>query len=188
MNSSDASAGSFFGSTVIFPKLKFSARKKSNRRAVPLMLDLPAALATPSPIRDPQEPNDDISLVADGGEFTVGTPALVDARIHRTRVQAELDPREDPADVYRVFVPWGHEVVARVTTGKGVRLGLWGPKTASIAERKPAATRDLSGAGAVVRTRNVSSRKGAYYYLAATLAPGSAATSYLVSVELRGGR
>ena len=152
------------------------------------LLDLPAALATPSPIRDPEEPNDDVALVADGGEFTVGTPALVDARIHRTRVQAELDPSEDPADVYRVFVPWGHELVARLTTGKGVRLGLWGPKTGSIAERKPAATRDLIGAGAVVKTRNVSSRKGAYYYLAATLAPGSAATSYLVSVELRGGR
>ena len=152
------------------------------------LLNLPAALATPSPIRDPQEPNDDVALVADGGEFTVGTPALVDARLRRTRVQAELDPREDPADVYRVFIPWGRELVARVTTGKGVRLGLWGPRTTSIAERPPAATRDLIGSGAAVRTRNVSSKKGAYYYLAATLAPGSAATSYLVSVELRGAR
>lgn len=152
------------------------------------LLSVPAALATPSPIRDPQEPNDDVQLVADGGEFTVGTPALVDGRIRHTRVQAELDRHEDPADVYRVFVPWGNEVVAHLQSGRGVRLGLWGPRTESIVERKPAATRDLIGSGATVRTRNVSSRKGAYYYLAATLAPGSASTSYLVSVELRAGR
>lgn len=149
------------------------------------LLSIPNALATPSPIRDPQEPNDDVPLVAANGEFGVGTPPLVDARLPHTRVKAELAPYEDPADVYRVFVPWGRELVARLQSGHGVRLGLWGPRTTSILERKPAATRDLIGSGTTVRTRNVSSRKGAYYYLAATLAPGAPAATYLVSVELR---
>lgn len=148
------------------------------------LLSLPAALATPSPVRDPQEPNDDVPLVADGGDFGVGTEPLVDATRPHTRVKATLDPHDDPADVYRVFVPYGQEVVAKLVSGKGVRLALWGPKTASIYERRPAATRDLIGSGPVVRTINVSARKGAYYYLAATPTPGGGPATYLVNVEL----
>lgn len=149
------------------------------------LLDIPAALAAPSPIRDPQEPNDDVPLVADGGAFGVGTPPLVDAHHLRTRVLATLSPYDDPADVYRVFVPYGREVVATLHTGRGVQLALWGPRTKSILEPKPAATRDQIDTGRTVRTRNVSQRHGAYYYLAATLPPTAAPTSYLVSVELR---
>jgi hypothetical protein len=149
------------------------------------LLDLPAALAAPAPFRDPDEPNDDVDLVATGGEFGVGTPPLVTGRHLRNRVAAQLDYADDPADVYRVFVPWNEEVVARVLSGAGVRLGLWGPRTSSIHEPKPQALRDLIGAGRTVKTRNASSRKGSFYYLAATLTPGTQAASYLVDVQLR---
>ena len=148
------------------------------------LLDIPEALAAPSPIRDPQEPNDDVTLVADGGEFMVGTPPLVDATHRQTRVQAQLSPYDDPADVYRVFVPYGRELVATLRSGPNVRLALWGPRTVSIREPKPAATRDEIGVGTTVKTRNVSQRRGAYYYLVATLPPTAPATSYLVNVKL----
>jgi hypothetical protein len=148
------------------------------------LLTVPGALAYPSPIRDPQEPNDDVSLVADGGDFGVGTRPLVDARIRHTHVKATLDAHDDPADVYRVFVPYGRELVARLQSGRGVRLGLWGPRTESIGERRPQSTRDLIDSGTTVRTINASARRGAYYYLAATPAPGTGPVTYLVDVEL----
>jgi hypothetical protein len=150
------------------------------------LLDVPAALAMPAPIRDPQEPNDDVRLVADGGVFGVGTPPLVSSSLTRTHVAARLSPPDDPADVYRVFVPPGREVKAQVRSGRDVKLMLWGPQTQGIGEAATLRRRDLLGEGRVVRTR--AAGKGAYYYLAATLLPGAPEEAYLVSVELRAER
>jgi hypothetical protein len=147
------------------------------------IIDIPAALALPAPIHDPQEPNDDIRLVADGGVFGVGTDPLVDADVLHTRVAARLTPNDDPADVYRLYVPPGREVEARLRSGRDVQLGLWGPKTQLLAEAAPLRRRDLLGQGRDVKTR--AAGKGAFYYLAATLQPGSPEESYLLSVELR---
>ena len=44
------------------------------------VLDIPAALATPAPVRDPYEPNDDAEEIEPGRMFTSGTPALTTAR------------------------------------------------------------------------------------------------------------
>ncbi len=151
------------------------------------MLSIPAALAARTPIRDPQEPNEDVDLVAENGLFSVGTPPLVDGDRAHTRVAARLDATEDPADVYRVFVPAGRELVARVDRGPGVRLALWGPHTQSLHERARLQRRDLIGSGRDIRTRSVA-RTGAYYYLAATLAPDMQRATYLVSVSLRARR
>ncbi|HET7044555.1 MAG TPA: S8 family serine peptidase [Gaiellaceae bacterium] len=151
------------------------------------LLSIPAALGGRAPIRDPQEPNDDVDLVAAGGLFTVGTPPLVDARLVHTRVAARLDRAEDPADLYRVFVPAGRELVAGVDRGQGVQLAIWGPHARSLGEGEAKRRRDLISSGRTVRTRNVS-RKGAYYYLAATLRPETRHATYLVSVSLRGPR
>ncbi len=147
------------------------------------LLNLPAALGGRSPIRDPQEPNDDVDLVAEGGLFGVGTPPLVDAEIPHTRVAARLDQAEDPADVYRVFVPAGRELRARVVKGPGVQLSVWGPHTRSLSEPPSPRRRDLIVGGRTVRTRSVAG-KGAYYYLAATLRPSTRRATYLVSVSL----
>jgi hypothetical protein len=151
------------------------------------ILDIPAALATPSPIRDPQEPNDDVRLVSDGGLFQVGTNPLVDAKHRLNRVVARLAPREDPADVYRLFVPAGREVQARLRSGRDVRLALWGPRTQSIGEVQTLRRRDLLGSGRAVRTRSTA-REGAYYYLAATPLPGAPAEAYIIDVELSAAR
>ena len=147
------------------------------------LLDIPAALASPAPIRDPQEPNDDIRLVADRGVFGVGTLPLVDATVRTTRVAARLSPSDDAADVYRLYVPPRSDVRARVTAGRDVQLALWGPRTQAIAESATLRRRDLLGRGRSVGTRT--STRGAYYYLAATLVPGAPEESYRVSVALR---
>ena len=147
------------------------------------LLNIPAALAMQAPIRDPQEPNDDIVLVSGDGIFG-GTQPLVDATLPRTHVAARLDPAEDPADVYRVYIPKGRQFVASVEHGTGVQLTLWGPRTQSIRERKKLQLRDLVDTGKSVQTYSLT-RKGAYYYLAATLAPGVPETQYLLSVALR---
>jgi subtilisin family serine protease len=146
------------------------------------LLDIPAALALPAPIRDPQEPNDDIRLVADGGVFGAGTTPLVQATVPHTSVAARLSPHDDPADVYRVYVPPGREVSARLRSGRDVQLALWGPKTQGIHETATLRRRDLLGEGRIVRTRT--SGKGGYYYLAATLLPGGPEEAYLVNVVL----
>jgi len=148
------------------------------------LLNVPAALSGRAPIRDPQEPNDDVDLVADGGLFVVGTAPLVDEERPHTRVAARVDAAEDPADVYRLFVPPGREVVAKVVKGPGVELALWGPHAQSLREARAASRRDLIGSGRSVRTRSVA-KKGAFYYLAATLKPGARRATYLVSVSLR---
>jgi subtilisin family serine protease len=147
------------------------------------ILDIPAALATPAPIRDPQEPNDDIPLVSDGGLFQVGTTPLVDAKHRRNRVVARLTPSDDPADVYRLFVPAGREVHARLRSGRDVRLALWGPRTQGIGEAQTLRRRDLLSSGRAVRTRSAG-RKGAYYYLEATLLPDAPEQAYIIDVEL----
>jgi hypothetical protein len=150
------------------------------------LLDIPAALAMPAPIRDPQEPNDDIRLVADRGVFGPGTSPLVDADIPHTRVAARLSPADDPTDVYRVYVPPGRELRARVVSGPDVQLQLWGPRTHGIHEAATLRRRDLLGAGRAVKTR--AAGKGAFYYVAATLLPASPEEAYLLNVELRAAR
>jgi hypothetical protein len=147
------------------------------------LLDVPAALALPAPIRDPQEPNDDVRLVADGGVFGVGTSPLVDEARTANRVAARLTPADDPADVYRLFVPPGRRVTAQLRSGTNVQLALWGPGTQGIAEASTLRRRDLLGTGRSVRTR-ATGRKGAYYYLAATLLPGAPEEAYLIDVKM----
>jgi subtilisin family serine protease len=151
------------------------------------ILDLPGALASPAPIRDPQEPNDDIPLVSDGGLFQVGTKPLVDATIRKTHLAARLTPNDDAADVYRLFVPAGREVRARLRAGADVRIALWGPNTRGIGEVLPLRRRDLLGSGRSVHTRTTG-RRGAYYYVSATLIPGAPEQAYLMDVELSAAR
>ncbi len=84
------------------------------------LLSLPSALGGPLPPVDPQEPNDDIAQVKANGVFVEATPALA----RTASFQARLDVTEDPEDVYRVVVPAGKTVVARVS-GADLGLALW---------------------------------------------------------------
>jgi hypothetical protein len=67
------------------------------------ILDVGAALARKPPVRDPQEPNDDIVWV-DGRAFKDPDPPLWKGGKGVT-IRALLDQYEDPSDVYRVRLP-----------------------------------------------------------------------------------
>ena len=69
------------------------------------LLNVPAALAYPAPVRDPFEPNDDIEFVRPGRSLRQLDPAADDADEADDDVQARLDRVEDPRDVYRVWLP-----------------------------------------------------------------------------------
>ena len=77
------------------------------------MLDVPAALAYPTPTPDPLEPNEDVALVKRNKLFATPIRAL------QGTLTARLTAGEDPNDVYRVRVPAkrsAHSTVFRSST------------------------------------------------------------------------
>ena len=109
------------------------------------LLNIPNALAAPTPPRDPQEPNDDVNEVKPRGLFAAGQPALTTAAKASTRIAGTLDVNEDPSDLYRIWVP-AHRVVRVSVTGDGnAAARIWGPQTSSVNETLAARRRDLKG-------------------------------------------
>jgi hypothetical protein len=115
------------------------------------MLDVPAALAYPAPIRDPFEPNEDVDLIKPNKLFADPMPAISGT------LRARLTAGEDPNDVYRVRVPAKRTVVATVVPDANADVELWRPWTRSVHEASstPAATGARPGRRVeVVRFRN----------------------------------
>ena len=115
------------------------------------MLDVPAALAYPAPIRDPFEPNVDVDLIKPNKLFADPMPAISGT------LRARLTAGEDPNDVYRVRVPAKRTVVATVIPDANADVELWRPWTRSVHEASstPAATGARPGRRVeVVRFRN----------------------------------
>ena len=79
------------------------------------LLNVPAALAYPAPVRDPFEPNDDIEFVQPGGLYDNSIPPLTTPAKRSTTVRARLDRAEDPRDVYRVWLPKNGRITATLT-------------------------------------------------------------------------
>lgn len=92
------------------------------------MLDVPAALAYPAPIRDPFEPNEDVDLVKPNKLFADPMPAVAGA------LRARLTAGEDPNDVYRVRVPAKRTVVVTLTPDADADVELWRPWTKTVHE------------------------------------------------------
>ena len=99
------------------------------------LLNVPAALAFPAPVRDPFEPNDDIEFVRPGGLFDNSIPPLTTPTRRATTVQARMDRVEDPRDVYRVWLPKNGRLVATLASSANVDLSLWKQGTVSVTER-----------------------------------------------------
>jgi subtilisin family serine protease len=99
------------------------------------LLNVPAALAYPAPVRDPFEPNDDIAFVRPGGLYDNSIPPLTTKAKRTSTVQARLDRVEDPRDVYRVWLPKNGRVTATLTTDANIDLSLWRLGTVSVIER-----------------------------------------------------
>ena len=97
------------------------------------LLDLPAALAAPTPPADPLEPNDDVDQVVTGrlgkGYASVNGPTGVNATFAAT-----LDSAEDPDDVYRLVVPAARRLVVTLSADAGVRVDLWSGRATSTAD------------------------------------------------------
>jgi hypothetical protein len=161
-------------------------------------LDIPTALTVAPPSIDPQEPNEDVTYLKPGGLLHRASVPLTTASRLRGTTAARLDFGEDPRDVYRVWVPGRRTaVVALQPSGGDVDLALWGPRTVSVFEAGANRTRDFKGISErlgtkreLLRVKN-STRRGAYYYVEASVGAGSgtvvrkvAGLKYRLSVSL----
>ena len=109
------------------------------------MLDIPAALREPAPLRDPQEPNEDVYLVKPDGLFEDGSPLLTRPGKPSGKLRARLDVTEDPADVYRIWIPanGAATVTVKPTDGANVRLEIWESQTKTVRAKGAVRRRDL---------------------------------------------
>jgi hypothetical protein len=143
------------------------------------ILAIPSAIATSTPARDPQEPNDDINLVKPHALTASGTRLSTPATL-----RAHMDVSEDPEDVYRVYVGAGRRVTARTRSAANVNLALWGPPARTVYERGRALRRDLlafsqhSGSRAERVTVVNRTGRGAYFFVDAFLGKGVGEADY----------
>jgi hypothetical protein len=142
------------------------------------IIDIPAALAAPTPPNDPFEPNDDVSQVKPGSLFEEGQPPLTTPAKPTVRLAATLDTGDDPRDVYRLWVPAKRYVHVAVASGGNAAARIWGPQTSSTREGVKAQRRDLRGQKMYGGTR------GSAAYVEVLLTGRSAAASYALSVTV----
>jgi hypothetical protein len=134
------------------------------------ILDIPNALAIEAPAVDPQEPNDDVSLVKPGGLFRTGSAPLTTPAHGTATLKARLDFDEDPEDVYRVWIPARKTVTISVQGLDNVDLQAWRGSTQSVTEQGAAAKRDLAATSAKTGTTTDrvviknTSKSGSFYY------------------------
>ena len=141
------------------------------------IVNIPAALAAPAPLRDPQEPNDDISEVKPGALFASGQPALTSPTHTSNGIAASIDRAKDPRDVYRIWVPANRVVRASVSGDGAATARIWGPDTTSVDENILLRQRDLKGSS--VR----GGAKGSFDYVEVTLKGASTNSQYILSVK-----
>jgi subtilisin family serine protease len=112
------------------------------------ILDVPAALTRKPPAADPQEPNEDVYLVRPNGLTRAGKTPLTAQHRPRATISASVERREDPEDVYRVFLPAKGKIVITVRPNANVNLEAWGKQTSTVFEHGKLARRDLLGVSA----------------------------------------
>jgi subtilisin family serine protease len=141
------------------------------------LLDIPAALAAPTPAADPDEPNDDVDQVVPGRLFPSGEPALTSPGRASIRIAASLDRAEDPRDLYRVWVP-AHRVVRTTVAAAGAAAArIWGPKTVGVDEATTARRHDLVGPSITA------GKTGFYAYVEVLLTGRATSARYTLSVR-----
>jgi subtilisin family serine protease len=149
------------------------------------VLNVPAAIAYPAPIRDPLEPNDDIEFVKVDGFFDTSVPPLTTPTRRATVVRARIDSVEDPRDVYRVWLPRNGRFSATLTTDANLDLGLWTKSASSVIQRNAAADR-LARAikpGTTELLRFVNKGPGRYAFLAVIPPKGTREATYRLRVS-----
>jgi Subtilase family len=96
------------------------------------LLDVSAALHSPAPPVDPQEPNDDINQVKANGIFRQATPPIFRASDRVRRLTARLDSTEDPDDVYNVQTAPRRTQKVTVSANADVRLEFWASNASTV--------------------------------------------------------
>jgi hypothetical protein len=150
------------------------------------MLNLAAALAAPSPVRDPFEPNDDIEEVDPNGDRNlVDAPPLTTKSKQRGRVVARVDAYEDPRDVYRVWLPARRNVTFQLGGTSDGDLSLHRATARTVAGRFA-----TNGRLAQATTRGKTERlvyrnagAGRWAYLAVRLPAGTLDTTYTLAIS-----
>lgn len=150
------------------------------------MLNLAAALAAPSPVRDPFEPNDDIEEVDPSGDRNlVDAPPLTTKSKQRGRVVARVDAYEDPRDVYRVWLPARRNVTFQLGGTSDGDLSLHRATARTVAGRFA-----TNGRLAQATTRGKTERlvyrnagAGRWAYLAVRLPAGTLDTTYTLAIS-----
>ena len=149
------------------------------------LLNVPSALAFPTPVRDPLEPNDDVEFVRPEGLYYNAIPPLTTKTRRTTTVQARLAFAEDPRDVYRVWLPKNGAVTATLTSDLDLDLGLWNQGTPSVVGHIVPANRlaraATSGSSEKLTFRNAG--PGRFGFLAVTLAKGSREATYKIRIS-----
>ncbi len=140
------------------------------------MLNVSAALALPTPVRDTYEPNDDIDEVdPNANVYLSKQPALTTTTKRSARISGSVDRYEDPLDVFRVWLPARTRVTATLTASTDGDLALFSTSARSVVGR-------FASNGRLARTSTKGTRerlvfantgKGRWAYL--TVKPGTAA-------------
>ena len=181
--------------TQLYDLMRYSARDVPpagvDRRTGWGILDIPHALTRKLPAVDPMEPNDDVDHVKAHGIFRVAARPLTAPGRRRAAISARIHRTEDPDDVYRVWVPAGKVLTARVRPTANVTFVAWRTGTRSVFERGKARRRDLIATSArpgtrteIVRIENTRKR-GFFAFLDIYPARGVSAAQYSLAISSR---
>jgi len=151
------------------------------------LLSVPAALAFPVPVADPQEPNEDIEYVKPDGFFSVGRDALTVPGRERITVAARLDRNEDPHDVYRIWLPPKKLTSVRLTPDADVNLSAWGPGAISVHEAVAGRIGRSARLGLAAETLSLrnSGTTGSFVYLDAFLGADAQQAAYSLAITTK---
>jgi subtilisin family serine protease len=151
------------------------------------MLNVAAALAAPTPVADRGEPNDDVDNVNPDGERNFSNQApLTTKTVRRATISARLDRWEDPADVYRVWLPARRSINVTSSATTDTDLTLYRTGVPSIAGKFISEYR-LTRArtqGKVERLRFVNGATGRWAYLAVSPGRSAGDATYRLAVAV----
>ena len=145
------------------------------------MLNVQAALALPTPIRDPFEPNDDIDEVSTSGDRNVrNAPALTTVTKRAGTIDGRVDAWEDPRDVFRVWLPAGRRVTFQLSGTADGDLSLHRTNARTVAGRFAATGRlaQATARGRAERLVYVNRGAGRWAYLTVRLPARTSDTTY----------
>jgi hypothetical protein len=149
-------------------------------------LDLGAALVLPAPIDDPFEPNDDINQVNPVKDMYLSKePPLTTATRRVARIAGRVDEWEDPRDVFRVWLPAHRRVVAKLSATDNSDLSLFSSTAPTVFGRFATAGRlaRANATGATERLVYDNATRGRWAYLAVSLPPTTASSTYRLSLS-----